>query len=209
MAKAIPRIKVVLLDADGVLQQPGCNWQSSLEALCADPGRSREFLAEVFAAERPCLTGAQDFAEALGSVLSKWGCTATAEEALSVWTLIDPDPHAMRLVKGLRARGIRVALASNQQSRRAEFMSERLRYSESFDHLFFSCHLGHAKPSLNFFKACLERLDVRANEALFIDDHGENVAAARYVGMHAEVFHLRDGSSRLSSILLRYGLTDT
>ena len=53
--------------------------------------------------------------------------------------------------------------------------------------------------------ACLRLLGVRAGEALFIDDQGENVTAAREVGMNAEVFHLRDGPFRMSSILRKYG----
>lgn len=196
----------MLLDADGVVQQPATNWRNSLEALCDDPSRSDEFLAEIFAAERPCLTGAHDFADALVTVLRNWRCATKVEDALSVWTLIDPDPHAMRIVAGLRAMGIRVALASNQQRRRAAFMSQYLGYSGSFDQLFFSCDLGHAKPSSDFFMACLRLLGVRADEALFVDDQGENVTAAREVGINAEVFHLRDGPFRMSSILRGYGL---
>ena len=58
-------IRAVLLDADGVVQLPGAVWSGSLAALCGDPSRADEFRAEVFAAEKPCLTGAADFEAAL------------------------------------------------------------------------------------------------------------------------------------------------
>ena len=64
-------IRAVLLDADGVVQLPGAAWSGSLAALCGDPSRADEFRAEVFAAEKPCLTGAADFESALQEI-RKW-----------------------------------------------------------------------------------------------------------------------------------------
>ena len=46
-------IKTVLLDADGVVQKASPDWRESVAALCPEPGSREDFLAEVFAAERP------------------------------------------------------------------------------------------------------------------------------------------------------------
>jgi hypothetical protein len=58
-------IRAVLLDADGVVQLPGSAWNASLDLLCGDPSRADEFRTDVFAAEKPCLTGAADLEAAL------------------------------------------------------------------------------------------------------------------------------------------------
>ncbi len=70
-------IKVVLFDADGVIQTTPQTWRSRLEALVGDPGKVTDFLADVFEAEKPCLTGRGDFSVELGKVLDRCHCQAT------------------------------------------------------------------------------------------------------------------------------------
>jgi putative hydrolase of the HAD superfamily len=199
-------LEVVLLDADGVVQKTGPGWRSSVAALCADPDRAEAFLADVFAAEKPCLTGDGDFRCALDGVLRRWNSEVRLEEALRVWTLIDPDEAVLGVVRRLRARGVRVALATNQQAHRAAFMSEELGYADCFDRLFYSCELGHAKPALGYFRAVLDGLDVTPGRALFVDDHAANVEAARAAGLAAAIFHVDDGIATLERLLREHGL---
>ena len=70
---------VLLLDADGVVQEGDPGFRASLEALCPEPAKVGEFVAGVFAAERPCATGERDFAEALGEVLNRWNSPGTLD----------------------------------------------------------------------------------------------------------------------------------
>lgn len=200
-------IGVVLFDADGVIQRTAPAWHGLLSGLCPDPERVESFLADVFAAERPCLTGADDFRDALERVLRRWRCTAGVDEVLHVWTLIEPDEGALHLVRRLRSGGIRAALATNQQHHRAAHMIERLDYAASFDELFFSCELGYAKPSAGYFHTVLDRLGADPTEVLFIDDHADNVTAAQGVGIRAAQFHLDQGAAALERLLVSHGLT--
>lgn len=196
----------VLLDADGVLQRASAGFVSSIEALCADPAHRADFIADVFGAERPCLTGAGDFPAALAEVLANWGIRAPVSEALALWSQIDPEPAILDAVARLRRDGVRVGLATNQQSHRANVMAAELRYRALFDDLFFSCELGVAKPSAKFFDAILGRLGLPAQRVLFIDDRPENVSAAHRAGMSAEVYHLDEGPERFATLLEGYGL---
>ncbi len=198
--------KIVLLDADGVVQAPAPTWRPALEALCGEPERSDEFLADVFAAERPCLAGYCTFEVALAEVLAKWGSDAPLTDAISIWTQIEPDPDILNVATSLRSTGVVVALATNQQAYRAAFMSQQLGYRSLFDHLLFSCDLGHVKPSPEYFSAALAYAHFEPNEALFIDDHKANVEAARAYGLSAEEFHMSEGVDRFKGILYRYGL---
>jgi putative hydrolase of the HAD superfamily len=203
----MPCIRAVLLDADGVVQLPHRAWRTSLEALCGDPARTDEFLADVFAAEKPCLAGGADFEPALAEVLRKWRSSIAVGDALRLWTEIEPSADILELVRALRSSGFAVALATNQQAHRANFMTSTLGYAEHFDHLLYSCELGHSKPSSEYFLAALAKVMVDPVHALFIDDHETNVLAARECGLQAEVYHLSEGMGRIQEILLGHGLS--
>ena len=44
------------------------------------------------------------------------------------------------------------------------------------------------KPEREIYEHALRGLDVAPSEALFIDDREENIAGARSIGLHAELF---------------------
>lgn len=199
-------VRAVLLDADGVVQSTSPTWRTSLGALCGDPERTEEFLAEVFAAEGPCVTGEGDFREALAPVLRRWNSRATVGEALGVWTEIAPDYEMLGVVDELRAAGFVVALATNQQAHRADYMTRELGYEDRFDLLLYSCELGSRKPDPAYFESAMARLQVPADEALFVDDHEANVTSARHCGLRGELFHLSEGRSRMVALLGSHGI---
>ncbi len=111
-------VRALLLDADGVTQETHSDFRASLKALCSDESRADDFVAEVFAAERPCATGG-DFAVALGAVLEAWGSSYSVDAALDCWERVEPNAAVLGFVAELRAHGTLVALATNQQNRRA------------------------------------------------------------------------------------------
>jgi putative hydrolase of the HAD superfamily len=57
-----------------------------------------------------------------------------------------------------------------------------------FAHVLLSWRLGAVKPEPAAFEAVTARLDVGAEDLLFVDDSHENVAAARALGWQAEAF---------------------
>ena len=85
-------------------------------------------------------------------------------------------------------------------------MGDTLGYSAVFDDLFFSCEIGHAKPQTAFFEAVLARLDQSGSSVLFVDDHPDNVTAAREAGLHAAVFDLRSGVDQFRKLMAEHGL---
>ena len=202
------RIKTVLLDADGVVQTASPGWRESVAALCPEPGSREEFLADVFAAERPTVTGNGSFQPVLAEVLARWGSSTTVEEALRIWQLIEPQTSVLEQAQKLRGRGLRVCLATNQHPERAAFMSASLGYQKMFDALFYSCELGHAKPDGAYFRAVLRRLQQPGGEVLFVDDHPGNVEAAHAEGLHARTYDLQTGEQGMVELLAEFGLVD-
>lgn len=199
-------VTTVLLDADGVVQSTSAGWLDAVGGLCGIPGQQDRFLEDVFAAERPALTGNGDFRSALSKVLDRWNSPASLDEAIGFWNMIQPHPGVLEQATVLRAGGVRVSLATNQQPERAAFMTEALGYAETFDDLFYSCEIGHAKPDQTYFRAVLDRLNQSGAEVLFVDDNEKNVASARGVGLNAEVYDSGTGSEGMRMLLAGYSL---
>lgn len=68
-----------------------------------------------------------------------------------------------------------------------------------FDGLAFaSAEFGASKPEPRVYTACLERLGVRPDETLFIDDSEANIQGAVQAGLHAH--HYRDLAGLLRAL---------
>lgn len=200
----LPEINAILFDADGVIQTTRTDFRSTLGSLIEDDSRVDSFLAHVFSAEKPCLTGQGVFADELAAVLRKWAVTTSLEDVLSIWTDIWPVDFVINRLAGLRTQA-QCCLATNQQPHRAAVMKDKLGYESLFDTLFISCELGAMKPDEDFFRAVVDILGIPVNEVAFIDDHASNIDAARGVGIYAEQFVFTDGETRLNEILSSWG----
>jgi putative hydrolase of the HAD superfamily len=85
-------------------------------------------------------------------------------------------------------------------------MSGNLGYSDLFDHEFYSCRMGVAKPAPAYFHAIVDELELSAGNVLFLDDNKANVNSAREVGLHAAEFILDSGSAQLARTLVDFGI---
>lgn len=204
------RVNAVLFDADGVLQLAADFLHLRLtQALCREPHEGEACIAAVFAAEAPALTGAATFEAGLQVALAKLEAKCDADTVIRHWCEIEPDAAILAMIRRLRADGVYCAIASNQERNRARHMSERLGYGRAFHQEFYSCDVGHTKPSPAYFEAVVRLADLEPHRTLFIDDRLENVEAARACGLAAEQFVLwqaRNGVRELGQILRKHGL---
>lgn len=199
------RIRHVLFDADGVLQTLPGGWLAALTPYVGE--RAESFVAALDVDELPCMVGETDFLPLLAARLEEYAVPVGAEDLFrDVWLRIHVDPASIGVVESMRARGLGVHLATNQEARRAAHMLGELGFADLFDECFVSAHLGAAKPSPSFFEQALEVLDADPEAVLFVDDLAENVAGARTVGLHAVQWHLRDGHEVLATRLSAFGL---
>ena len=198
--------KVVLFDADGVVQQTPPGWEAELHATLGSPPFAEDLLRELFVAELPALAGDSDFAEVTREVLDRFGLAERTEAVLAFWTRLELDVEVTALIRELRAAGAACFLATNQHELRRAYMSTSLGYDELLDGQLYSCDLGVAKPDPAYFTAALERIGYSPGSALFIDDREPNVLGARSAGLRAEVFHLSSGVGALRSIMVTHGL---
>ncbi len=198
--------RVILFDADGVIQRWSPRLRPCLAELIPDRNRVDQFISELAAAEEPCLSGLVDPAASLAAVLSRWGSPFDIEDLWECLTLIEPDAGILSVIESVRIHGVQCHLATNQQCHRARFMSEQLGYAELFDSEFYSCDLGVVKPDPAYFAAIIEELGEESGSMLFVDDREGNVEGARACGLLAFRFEVAWGASTLRALLNRYGL---
>lgn len=96
------------------------------------------------------------------------------------------DEQLLDFFAGLRPR-YRTAILSNAWDG-ARRVFERLGLHRAFDLIIISAEEGVAKPDAPIYRLAAERLGVRPEEAILIDDLPANVAGARAAGMHAVHF---------------------
>lgn len=110
------------------------------------------------------------------------------------------DHSLLQYLSMLRPRFI-TGLISNAWSGMRAYI-ERQRIAGSFDHLVISAEVGAAKPEARIYQIALEQAQVRADEAVFVDDVVENIEACERVGMKGILFmNSQDAVDQLEKIL--------
>lgn len=91
------------------------------------------------------------------------------------------DLGILNFLRSLKPK-YKVGLISNAWSGlRAYIVREK--FDDVFDHMTISAEVGVAKPSARIFEIALDHLQVRAKEAVFVDDVLENIEACEKLGM--------------------------
>lgn len=98
------------------------------------------------------------------------------------------DSRVLDWIRQLRGSGIATGILSNLPKPLGERLRETPGFLEQFDHITFSYELGLVKPERAIYEHATSGLQVRPEEALFLDDRPMNVEGAKAVGLHAERF---------------------
>ena len=96
------------------------------------------------------------------------------------------DHSILQLLRSLRPR-FKTGLISNAWSDMREYLV-RKKIDEVFDTVTISAEVGVAKPNVNIYLLALEQAQVKAGEAVFVDDVAANIEACEQVGMKGILF---------------------
>jgi putative hydrolase of the HAD superfamily len=107
---------------------------------------------------------------------------------------LQPNEPMIELMRGLRARGYRMALLTNNVREWEPLWRGMLPVDEIFEVIVDSAFVGLRKPESEIYELTLERIGggIGATECLFVDDVEDNVVAARELGMSAVHFRAND-----------------
>jgi putative hydrolase of the HAD superfamily len=99
-----------------------------------------------------------------------------AETGIELWD------DSLPVVRTLRRRGVKTALISNC-SHSTRQVVDRLDIEREFDAVLLSFEVGLRKPDPEIYREALRRVDVSADEAVFVDDQTAYCDGAAAVGM--------------------------
>ncbi len=92
-----------------------------------------------------------------------------------------------RLAQNLKKNGYKIGFLSNTEIPTMEYFFDK-GYEKYFDVKVFSCAEKTIKPEERIYHIALDRLQVKPDETIFIDDKPEYVEGAQQIGIHGIVF---------------------
>jgi putative hydrolase of the HAD superfamily len=180
-------MRAVILDYGEVISQPAdpAAIVGMAELFEISEERFREFYAsQRIEYDRGALDASQywtGIAKAAGMELSVAQIAQLRQADVSMWSRLNPS--VLQWVDELRAAGFKTAVLSNMHHDMVQHLRENGEWTRRFDCRALSSAIRMAKPDAAIFEHCLERLQVSAHEALFVDDRERNVQAAQKLGM--------------------------
>jgi len=198
-------IKHIIFDMGGVLVQ--IRWHEEISRIL---GRDVPF-EEIHAlwgnarSTHAFETGQMDFETFSDAFLDEFNPTLDRAEFQQRFKGIlgDDFPGVSELLDRLKPH-YTLSLLSNTNACHWGMLQERDTFLPKLDHQFTSMELGVMKPDAAIYRAVLDTLNAKPEEALFFDDGIRNVEAARAMGMHSEqVF----GPEDMAKVLYNKGLT--
>jgi putative hydrolase of the HAD superfamily len=160
---------------------------------------AREGVNPLFALERGDITEAdflermeRGLAETLGREVSLDGFGERLMGAL------EPNEPLFSYLRGLRDRGLRLGLLTNNVREWEPHWRTMLPIDEVFDVVVDSGFVGMRKPEPGIYELMLGRLGLPGSECAFLDDLEVNVEAARQQGMHGIVY--RDADQAIAEL---------
>jgi HAD superfamily hydrolase (TIGR01509 family) len=117
-------------------------------------------------------------------IVRRLGGNLTYEQFIQAWNaaLLPETLQPDSLWAGL-AQKYRLSLLSNTDPIHVAHMESTFTFFKYFPVRIYSCVVGSSKPNPVIYQDALRATKVKANEAVYIDDFEENVAAAKSLGM--------------------------
>lgn len=196
-------VRAVVFDVGGVLERVGDidTWLCwCRDRLGVTDDEFRAALTQIDNGGRAGVGGVSE-AEYWGEWTAAFGLTRPQVEEITAafwdWYCGELDDELMAYAATLRAT-CRVAILSNSAPGAREQEEARYAFAATFEPIIYSHEVGLAKPDPRIYALTCERLGVRPEETVFLDDTQTCVDGATACGMHA-VLH-RDTPSSIAAI---------
>jgi putative hydrolase of the HAD superfamily len=206
----MPELRAVISDFGGVLTTPLLGSFAAFQDETGIPpealGMAMQRIAEadgehpLYELERGRMTEAS-FLERLGDELvAELGHRPELHRFSEIYfEALEPNEPMIDLMRSLRARGLRMALLTNNVREWEPHWRSMMPVDELFELVVDSAFVGMRKPEPEIYDLTLERLraldgagDLAPSDCLFVDDVQPNVEAARALGMNAVHFQTND-----------------
>ncbi len=129
-------------------------------------------------------SGRMTTSEFIPAFLERAGLRMTREEFITCWAgFFIPIPFTRALIRSLRPE-YRLGLLSNTNPLHFDHVIEPTDVYPLFEAVTLSYEVGAMKPDARLYHDILQKLDIGAEQCIYIDDLKTNVEAAEALGMH-------------------------
>ncbi len=180
-----PALKAVIFDMDGTLIDTENQFLS--EWMAADGSHDpylREVLTSVTGTTREMTE--QIILEKMGPSYPYARIRAAVDDALEykrTHGMLPLKPGAEEMLKTLTERGIRVALASSTRRSLVEQEMKTVGLYDYFDLIVCGNEVARGKPAPDIFLAAAEKLHLKPDECMVVEDSFNGIRASRAAGM--------------------------
>jgi putative hydrolase of the HAD superfamily len=193
------RIEAVISDFGGVLSSPLLDAFVAYERHSGIPlealGKAMMAVGEsngsnpLFELETGRITEAQFLGSVAAQLTSLLGREVTMDGfGAYYFEQLQPNQPMIDYMRGLKARGYRLAICTNNVREWEALWRAKLPVDEIFDHVIDSGFVGVRKPDPAIYELTLSALGTPPEAALLLDDVEHNCDAARVLGMQAVWF---------------------
>jgi putative hydrolase of the HAD superfamily len=116
---------------------------------------------------------------------------------------LEPNAPLLAYYRALHARGVRLAILTNNVREWQPLWRARLDADDLFELIVDSGFEGMRKPEPEIYALTLERLGLPGDACAFVDDLEVNLPPARDAGMHA--IHFRDAGQAITELDVLFG----
>jgi putative hydrolase of the HAD superfamily len=194
---------VLMLDVDGVVvtgrPRDGGHPFADIEAELGVPAIPLQH--KFFDTHWPAIiVGREPLEPRLAEVLADIAPSVSAAALIDYWFRNDArlDQAVLDSVARLRADGMKVLLATNQEHLRARYLMEELGLGRQVDGIAYSAALGHRKPAPEFYTSASALARADPADLVLVDDVLANVEAAIAAGWRGVHW---TGGQRLEDVL--------
>jgi HAD superfamily hydrolase (TIGR01509 family) len=179
------KLEAVLFDMDGVVIDSEPLWSKAEQQLLA-----RRNLA--YSPELKAVMMGLDSSEAVGFLIKHYDLQESLGEVVEERNqliaglfrqFLQPMPHALQLVRSVRAAGINTGLASSSPKELVDLALGRLNITGLFELILSGDQVVRGKPAPDIYLAAARELGVSQENCLVIEDAPHGVAAAKAAGM--------------------------
>jgi len=186
------KIKAIIFDLGGVVFSSDGGTYEARERLAGEIGVDAKKLHDIWFRRREDLIKGKGLEDDYINEIVSLGINLTAEELKNkIRSYNDVDQKILDFVKEL-SKKYKVAVLNNEVKEWNIYRINTFNIKDYFEIIVSSCDVGYAKPEREIYEIVLERLGVKAEEAIFIDDRMGNISGAEKLGIKSILFEDRE-----------------
>ncbi|MDP4146671.1 MAG: HAD hydrolase-like protein [Bacillota bacterium] len=201
-------LKAILFDFDGVLTLDATGSQTICNYICKETGIDKQlFTKEYKKYNTDLLYGKLKHEDIWGEVCAAINTDISIEVLRASFINTPINEDMLNLIKELKSRAYKTAMVTDNKKDRIDKVVEYYNLDTVFDAVTVSAEVGSGKDKEAIFIKTMERLNVSANECVFIDNQKGNLIVPKQMGMEVIFYdHEEKDVGKLINQLMALGI---